>query len=561
MKARHDGLRALKIFRRNCKNVHAVQQKLLGEIISKNSATDYGRKFGLHRIRSLEDLRKRHPLTTYERYESFVDRVAQGEPQVMTKDPPTRLCETSGTTGKNKLIPQDNKTLLPKVRAVIKGLMHETFPKMTIVQRIMKLHIHYGFKKSKCGITIATATAIDPKTMKFFVSYTTPPEGLLLNNLFDALYIHLLFGLKEKSLGVIEASFIMTVEEAIRILILKWENLVEDLKTGTIHEGLHLEPWIRSALSKALGDGDVTRANEVEVEIRKGPIGIVKRLWPSIAFIGCIDNLGRKSYLQTTFAAGVPIYSYGYGSSEGAQGINLWPLDDDTHFLPFHAVAVFEFIPEEAMDKDDPPTYFLHEVEVGQNYEIVVTQGYGLYRYRMGDVVRVTGFYRSCPKLTFLYRRAMLLDIDGEKVSQLVVAASLKDALTMWPGLILQQYCVVQSPLMSRVVNAKDKDGSHRYYVFFLQLKANDGKDLHEIDVKVLAKRIDEGICSRHFVFKENREENRFSSPEVYLVNDNAFQELRKYILKSGKVSAVQMKLPLRLKTPEMVEVMLANLL
>ncbi|KAJ8042886.1 putative indole-3-acetic acid-amido synthetase GH3.11 [Holothuria leucospilota] len=560
LKARHNGLRALKMFRHNCKDVCAAQQRLLTDIIHKNSATDYGSKFGLATIRSLEDLRKCHPLNTYDHYESYIDRVTQGEPRVMTSDPSTRLCRSSGTTGRAKLISQDNKILLPKVRAVIKGVMHENFPKMTIIQRIMKLYIHVSIEESKCGIPVATATAIDPKTMKYLVSYTIPPEGLLLNNLFDALYIHLLFGLRERSLGVIEATFIMTVEDATRILMSKWENLVEDLKTGTIHEGLNLEPWIRSTLSKALGDGDVTRADEVEVEIRKGPIGIVKRLWPSIAFIGCIDNLGRKSYLQTNIAAGVPIYSYCYNSSEGAQGVNLWPFDDDIQFLPFHDVAVFEFIPEEAMDEGEPPTYFLHEVEVGQNYEVAVTQGCGLYRYRMGDVVRVTGFYRSCPKVSFLYRRAMLLNLDGEKVSQPIVADSLKDALTIWPGLILERYCVVESPLVSDVMNTKVRGASPLHYVFFLQLKAHEGRNLHEVDVQVLSKRVDEGICSRHIRYKQRRI-NRFSSPEVFLVNDNAFQDLRKYILKSEKVSAVQMKLPLRLRTPEMVEVMLANLL
>ncbi|KAJ8042888.1 putative indole-3-acetic acid-amido synthetase GH3.2 [Holothuria leucospilota] len=304
LKARHDGLRALKMFLHNCKDVYPAQQKLLRDIIHKNSATDYGRKFGIGTILSLEDLRKRHPLTNYDHYESFVQRVAQGEPHVMTRDPPTRFCRSNGTTGNCKLVPQDGKKLLPKVRAVLKGVMHENFPKMTSIQRIMKLYIHVNLDESKCGIPMTSVTAIDPKVMKYMVSYTTPPEGLLLNTLFDALYIHLLFGLRERSLGVIEASFIMTVEEAIRILMSEWENLVEDLKTGTIYEGVHLEPNMRSALSKALGNGDVARANEVEVEIRKGPIGIVKRLWPNIAFIGCIDNLGRKPYLQTTFAAG-----------------------------------------------------------------------------------------------------------------------------------------------------------------------------------------------------------------------------------------------------------------
>lgn len=42
----------------------------------------------------------------------------------------------------------------------------------------------------------------------------------------------------------------------------------------------------------------------------------------------------------------------------------------------------------------------MHELEVGQRYELVVTNPPGLWRYRMGDVLRCVGFYGQAAKVT-----------------------------------------------------------------------------------------------------------------------------------------------------------------
>lgn len=54
--------------------------------------------------------------------------------------------------------------------------------------------------------------------------------------------------------------------------------------------------------------------------------------------------------------------------------------------------------------EDNPKTFLIDEVEIGKKYELVISQLWGLYRYRFGDVIQVTGFYQNCPKVKFLYR-------------------------------------------------------------------------------------------------------------------------------------------------------------
>lgn len=77
----------------------------------------------------------------------------------------------------------------------------------------------------------------------------------------------------------------------------------------------------------------------------------------------------------------------------------------------------YEFRPVDSDNYDRLLT--IGELEVGKEYEIILTNTAGLYRYRIEDVVRVTGFYHQSPKITFCYRLNQIANISGEKMTQL----------------------------------------------------------------------------------------------------------------------------------------------
>lgn len=56
-------------------------------------------------------------------------------------------------------------------------------------------------------------------------------------------------------------------------------------------------------------------------------------------------------------------------------------------------------------------------MRIGALYEPVLTTFSGLYRYRTGDVVRVTGFLGESPIVEFVLRRNLFLNVAGEKMS------------------------------------------------------------------------------------------------------------------------------------------------
>ena len=67
------------------------------------------------------------------------------------------------------------------------------------------------------------------------------------------------------------------------------------------------------------------------------------------------------------------------------------------------------------------PPLLLDQLEVGREYELVVTNLSGFYRYRIGDVIRVTGFHNKCPMIVFSYRKKQLVSMYGEKITESVL--------------------------------------------------------------------------------------------------------------------------------------------
>ena len=60
-------------------------------------------------------------------------------------------------------------------------------------------------------------------------------------------------------------------------------------------------------------------------------------------------------------------------------------------------------------NNDNNNTYCIDELKQGEKYEIIITTYGGLYRYRLGDVVEVVGFYHKSPQISFLYRKNQIL--------------------------------------------------------------------------------------------------------------------------------------------------------
>jgi hypothetical protein len=127
-------------------------------------------------------------------------------------------------------------------------------------------------------------------------------------------------------------------------------------------------------------------------------------------------SMGAYLRLYPRYFGAMPVRDVGLIASEGRMTIPFADaspagvLDVASHYC--------EFIPEAEADSPNPTVLGAHELEEGKNYFILLTTAYGLYRYDIHDLVRVTGFHNRTPLVEFLSKGTHVANITGEKLSE-----------------------------------------------------------------------------------------------------------------------------------------------
>lgn len=103
------GIFVEKNFIKQTKNPLKVNSSILFKTLKSNMDTEIGRKYNFKNINSIEDFKKSFPLTEYNFYNTYIQKMAIGKKNVLFKDDIEYFCHTSGTTGKQKLIPVTKK--------------------------------------------------------------------------------------------------------------------------------------------------------------------------------------------------------------------------------------------------------------------------------------------------------------------------------------------------------------------------------------------------------------------------------------------------------------------
>ncbi len=71
-------------FNKETKNFKKVNNDSLFDILSKNARSEIGDKFEFKDILSISDFKKKVPLTDYSYYDNYIERMANGEKNILT---------------------------------------------------------------------------------------------------------------------------------------------------------------------------------------------------------------------------------------------------------------------------------------------------------------------------------------------------------------------------------------------------------------------------------------------------------------------------------------------
>lgn len=533
--------------------VKQVQEETLLKRLRKNANTCYGRQYDFSSVQDSDDFRVRHPLTTYKHYDELIRRIAAGEEKVIIAERPLILAMTSGTSGPSAMLlstKDTNAEFFLQGVAVCLETMRQAFPDTDSLQRTTKFFYTPTFRQSEAGIPIGPNSSTPASSRHMLNLYTTPAPAFEVPSEKDTLYLHLLFALKDPSVGTLESNFASTVFYAFSALQERWQELVEDIERGTVSSALSLEPAVRARL-EALMKPDPERAAQLRAHFQDGFRGIAKRLWPDLHLVLAVDSGSNQIYgemLRENYCMGVPFYSPFYAATEGLIGVNLWPEELSRRYLLCPRSMFCEFLPESSLEEETPRTLLMEEVKQGDNYELVITNASGLFRYRIGDIVKVVGFHNQCPVVEFQYRRGQMLNVRGEKVSEALFLDALKKAVAQWPGAQLVDYCCAESGILGDSIG-----GSDPHYQVFLELKGV--RNISE------EQRYKLDICLQQdsAVYKSFRIKGSIGPMRVQLVAEGAFKELRKQMMVFSNTSPNTFKMHRVLRRKEYADFLLGK--
>ena len=442
-----EGIRALELLEDSGRRGRSISMETLMRLIRANEDTEYGKKYHFRDIRSYADYAGMVPFSVYEDYEPYIERMlCLGQKNLITADEIVYYAHTSGTSGASKMIPCTRNALdilFTMVFQRVFGLYELSCRSrggtgMPDCKGINLMESRIGYTPYGVAHGAVSETLNRPEDTPF---YNILPEEMIYPGAeFDRRHLKMLFALRERNLSFLMSTFSPTLYDMIIYIRQHWRTLCDDIETGKISADAAVDPQLRKRLEAKLIP-DRERASEIRTVMEKHENGaFVPLLWPDlkrIATVGTATFAPFIDQLRPVMGRETAVDYLGYVCSEATVAVPLREDDPACMLLPFG--GFFEFIPVEEGAAADP--LLMNQLETGKEYELVVTNLSGFYRYRLGDVIRVTGYHHECPMIVFSYRKNQLISMYGEKVTETVLRSAVK-AMEKESGTEILEYSV-----------------------------------------------------------------------------------------------------------------------
>ena len=407
------------------------QWLVLSGILRRNAGCEFAASHALFRgIRSVADYRQRVPLTSYDVLHPQMERIARGAQHVLTAEPVQCLEPTGGSSGSTKLIPY-TRSLLREFSRATQAWVYD----LLIARAALRRGRAYWAVTPPARQPSHTSGGV-PIGLEHDSDYFPAFARALLDRVLGVpravakapdiascryLTLRALLALPDLAfISVWNPSFLTLLAEA---LDEHWRDLIADLDDGSLR--WPIDPALRVEVARSLG-GRPRLATALRRRFGARPPQDLGAVWPRLALISCWrDGHAARALdgLRQRFPA-VEVQGKGLLATEGVVSIPLFAAEFPVAAITSHFL---EFLPED-VDEWGTRALTVEQVEAGRTYEVALTTGGGLYRYRLRDLVRVEGFYRSTPMLAFVGRADCASDLAGEKLTPAFVESVLARA-------------------------------------------------------------------------------------------------------------------------------------
>ena len=518
--------RSWSLFEAATKEPRRIQVKRLMLLLQRAKNTSFGREHNFAEIQNLADYQAKVPIRRYEDFEPYIQRMVNGEENVLCPDKVTFFARSSGTTGAPKYIPITDVYLTEfrKPRRVWMRQVMQHFPGL-MRGKVLGVHSPKIEGTTPGGIPFGSITVAmsgmksQGKLPKDTFGMEAVPRSVFLIEDFDTKYYLLLrFAAQE------DVTLAATINPSTLVLIAQKlqqfaSRLVTDLRNGTLDNWDNIPDSIATELRHKLR-AHPRNAQKIETAIRENRRILPTEIWPNLVGLFCWKGGNAPFYLNQLdqYFSGVRRMDFGYLASEGGMSLVLDPKGADG------VVAVtghiIEFIAEEAADNNlqNAIPLLSHELEVGQRYRVIITGAHGLYRYDINDVVECVGYYNKTARIEFVHKGGNMLSVTGEKVGDSHVTRALS-AVAESCRFGVRGFCVAV------------RYSTPPRYVFGIEPESTENK---EEEIKRVLKACDEQLQKFNIEYAAKRQSQRLAAPQLALLQSGAFERERERRIKSG---------------------------
>lgn len=516
-------------FLRKAQVPQQYQEKFLFTLLKHHAATEFGREHQFSTIQSIQDYQRQVPIRTYEDFEPRMMRMADGEENILIKDRPIFFNITSGSTGKRKVIPvtPSSRNCVKRAAAAATGFLADaSLRRDRPLGTLLFPASMNSVGKTKSGIEFAPVSTSDLKLSNVISRQvmSSPIEAHQVADLQSRHYICLLFAIADENLRVLAETFPVTTLRLCLFLEKHSASLIRDLKTGTLTDWLKLTPEQKATLEAKIKCDPHRVETLTQILNQQGRL-TPKAVWPHLSFLITARGGTSDFYFQKfpEFFGSTPVFGGVYSSAEATYGIHR-DFNTDGVLLALES-GFFEFIPEEQWELDQPRTLLPWQVEVGQRYRIVVSNYNGFYRYDVGDVVEIEGFYHQTPIFIFRNRYKGFITSVGEKTTEYHVTKVIS-ALQRQHAVMLENFCITLT------------DEIPPCYVVNIELAKGQTLD----DPQAFIEDYDQFLKEVHTVYEMKRQD-QVKPPILRILQPGSFEQLHQALIQAG-ASEAQIKLP-----------------
>ncbi len=509
-----------------CKQPEKVQNKVLLEILANNQNSEFGKKYSFSSIKTLADFRDTIPITHWSDYEKATARMENGETDIIFSGNTEYFINTSGTSGKEKLLPESSygklaKSLTGKLRDSILG---SSFPDL-FLGKFLPLSNSSIVGYTEGGIPFGSASGITTGNIsEKLKKYNACPQVLKqIEDQEKSDYAIMRFAM-EQDVRLITGNNAGRLTALFDVAEKKFDLICTDIEQGTFLFSDSMPDHILKSL-KTFMKPNPERADELRSKYESLDTVTPELYWSNLTVVRCWMSGSVGRYLDSVrqmLNKNILFFDAGYGASEGKFNI---PYQEGQSSGPLTLYSGFyEFIPIDNSETSSNTPLLAHQLRKDHLYKLIVTTYSGLYRYDLKDIVKVDGFTENTPDIVFVSKTRDVGNICGEKLT----------------AEVLQKACSIASKKidMSIVHLCAVTCMTKSCYIFLLETDSDI-----EFNVDDFAKTVDDYLNDHAIVYKTFRNQELLAPPKARRMKTGWQKALYKEKIKPG-LSLSQIKLP-----------------